>query len=306
MKKNRVVSIPVARKARRAMVQRRARQRKLSASGHYLILLSAQRRYLVDANSGHPVSNYIFPLIASHLGFSTPPNAEPPQIPVDTLKLRSLSMATAKQIAASRANAQKSTGPRTTAGKAASRFNALKHGIHAQSQIMFAESAEDLAELAAEYHELHSPANPDERFLVDTLVNNEWRLRRLRVVEADLWQSAVDAYLEEHTETESATTGQAFVTCGPAFERLQRIINSCERHYRNAHKDLQAAQASRGDTIATPQPEEATTTSESPASFRTNPEAAATPAAAAPQSPEFILPTAAEVAERVTASMGAL
>jgi len=37
-------------------------------------------------------------------------------------------MPTAKQAAASRANAQKSTGPRTTQGRATSRYNALKHG----------------------------------------------------------------------------------------------------------------------------------------------------------------------------------
>jgi hypothetical protein len=94
-------------------------------------------------------------------------------------------MSTRKQRAANRPNGQKSEGPITPEGKAKSSFNALKHGIHAQSQIMFSESAEDLAELATEYHELHSPANPEERFLVDTLVNNEWRLRRLRLVEAD-------------------------------------------------------------------------------------------------------------------------
>jgi hypothetical protein len=66
---------------------------------------------------------------------------------------------TPKQREASRANAQKSTGPRTTAGKAASRFNALKHGIYAVHQIMFDEKPEDLAELSAEYHELCSPAD---------------------------------------------------------------------------------------------------------------------------------------------------
>jgi hypothetical protein len=191
-------------------------------------------------------------------------------------------MPTAKQIAARRANAQKSNGPRTTAGKAASRFNALKHGIHAQSQIMFSESAEDLAELTAEYHELHAPANANERFLVDTLVNNEWRLRRLRVVEADLWQSAVDAYLEKHTETESASTGQAFIACGPAFERLQRIVNSCERHYRNALKELRALAAVPAAAPA-PQPEESTTASESVRSFRTNPQS---DAEAEPKDPE--------------------
>jgi hypothetical protein len=96
-------------------------------------------------------------------------------------------MPTAKQIAACRANGQESRGPITPEGKAKSRCNALKHGIDANQQIMFAESAEDLAELA-EYHEFHSSANAQERFLVDTLVYNLWRFRRLRVVEADLWR----------------------------------------------------------------------------------------------------------------------
>jgi hypothetical protein len=54
-------------------------------------------------------------------------------------------MSTRKQRAASRANAQKSTGPRTEAGKAASRFNALKHGIDAKQQVTATESAEDLS-----------------------------------------------------------------------------------------------------------------------------------------------------------------
>jgi hypothetical protein len=35
---------------------------------------------------------------------------------------------------------------------------------------------------------------------VDTLVNNEWRLRRLRCVEADLWRAANNLYLENHPE----------------------------------------------------------------------------------------------------------
>src|ERR1700678_4845196 len=99
-------------------------------------------------------------------------------------------MSTRRQRAASRANGQKSRGPVTAEGKAASRFNALKHGIDAKQQIMFTESADDLALLAAEYHELHAPANAGERFLVDTMINNEWRLRRLRCVEAELWYAA--------------------------------------------------------------------------------------------------------------------
>ena len=40
-------------------------------------------------------------------------------------------MATARQIEANRRNARRSTGPRTEAGKARSRLNALKHGKRA-------------------------------------------------------------------------------------------------------------------------------------------------------------------------------
>ena len=193
-------------------------------------------------------------------------------------------MSTRRQRAASRANGQKSQGPITEAGKAKSRFNALKHGIDAKQQIMFTESAEDLAVLAAEYHELHRPANADERFLVDTLINNEWRLRRLRCVDTELWRAAGQQFMDAH-QVEAANSGDAFTGSGPAFERLQRIMNSCERHYRNARKDLQEAQATRAqEKIApqqiAPQPEAAKTTSESPGSTRTSPESAA---AAAPE-----------------------
>jgi hypothetical protein len=187
-------------------------------------------------------------------------------------------MSTRKQRAASRANGQKSQGPITPAGKANSRYNALKHGIDAKQQIMFHESAEDLAELAAEYHEFYSPANVDERFLVDTLVNNEWRLRRLRCVEADLWRAANNLFIENHPEIGESAPGDAFESSGPAFDRLQRIMNSCQRQYHHARKELQALNAARPRHQNTPQPQEATTTSAFPGSFYTNPENAASAA----------------------------
>jgi hypothetical protein len=216
-------------------------------------------------------------------------------------------MATPKQSAANRKNAQKSSGPRTTAGKATSRFNALKHGIYAVHQIMFDEKPEDLAELAAEYHEHHSPANSDERFLVDTLVHNEWRLRRTRRVEAELWQTASNAFLVKNIETTvTCTSGDAFATDSSTFERLQRVVNSCERAYHRALKELQRlqAQAKVGQALspanpdalpqppqaetapapaaAPPQPEQSKPTSEKLGSFRQNPKTPAPAPHAAP------------------------
>jgi hypothetical protein len=164
-------------------------------------------------------------------------------------------MSTRKQRRASRANGQKSCGPVTPEGKAKSRFNALKHGIHAETQIMFDESPEDLAELDAELREQYSPADPTERFLVDTLIHNEWRLRRMRRVEAVLW------------EQDSCDSADAFVNGGAVFDRLQRVVNSCERNYHRALKQLLALIHAR----TAPQPEEAKATSESLGSFRTSP-----------------------------------
>src|ERR1700729_2163410 len=66
------------------------------------------------------------PYHSKHLIDFAAPN---PTTPSATLSAERAFMPTENQSAASRANAQHSTGPRTAEGKAASRFNALKHGI---------------------------------------------------------------------------------------------------------------------------------------------------------------------------------
>src|SRR6202789_2067595 len=153
-------------------------------------------------------------------------------------------MPTAKQSAASRANAQKSSGPRTTAGRPVSRFTPLKQSLYAVHQIMFDEKPEDLAELAAEYYEYHTPADAKERFLVDTLVHNEWRLRRMRRVEAELWLTASNTFLVKNIETTiTCTSGDAFATDSSTFERLQRVVNSLERAWHRSLKELQRLQS---------------------------------------------------------------
>jgi len=95
---------------------------------------------------------------------------------------------TDKQLAANRRNAQRSTGPRTPEGKAAVRYNALKHGILAKAIIPEAleayESREDFDGLLATLHDEFAPANALEELLVEQIASCYWRLARLYRAEA--------------------------------------------------------------------------------------------------------------------------
>ena len=87
-------------------------------------------------------------------------------------------MATAAQIEANRLNSQKSTGPRSDEGKAASRFNALKHGIDAASAVIPGEDPAARQALARDYYEKFRPAGPHEIFLLDAAIDADWNRRR--------------------------------------------------------------------------------------------------------------------------------
>jgi hypothetical protein len=93
-------------------------------------------------------------------------------------------MATEKQIEANRANAQRSTGPRTPEGKARSSRNSLKHGLSAKQVLLPTENQHDFRRHAGALHRHFAPSDPIEAMLVDQIVVAAWRLRRARLVES--------------------------------------------------------------------------------------------------------------------------
>ena len=163
-------------------------------------------------------------------------------------------MATLQQIEANRLNAQKSTGPSSAEGKAAVRFNALKSGIDAQSQVIPGEDPAALAALAAEYHDRYRPAAPEVRALVDTLVTAEGMQRRFRTVEAQLFQFNITRFIREEQGLQAA---QAYERDSNTFDRLQRRINAVERSFHRALAALQKleSRAPQPDQPAGPAPE---------------------------------------------------
>ena len=143
-------------------------------------------------------------------------------------------MPTQKQVDANRLNAQKSTGPRTAEGKRASSQNALKSGLHADSQFVLGESPEEFAELQAEYFDRFVPATPEQRFQVDCLIRNEWLLRRYHRVESHLWEYQTSFC----DRTSGVQLGEAFSKASTLFQRLRRQVTACEKAYKEATAEL--------------------------------------------------------------------
>jgi hypothetical protein len=92
-------------------------------------------------------------------------------------------MTSNKKIDANRANAKKSTGPKTPGGKALSRFNAQKFGAFAAQPIIRGEDSDEHAELVAQLTSELSPQTAIENMLVDQIIGDMWRLKRLEKAE---------------------------------------------------------------------------------------------------------------------------
>lgn len=94
-------------------------------------------------------------------------------------------MATQKQIAANQRNAQKSTGPSSAAGKAASSRNALKHGVLSQRAVADHEDRQAYDSLLRQLIDEYSPVTALECTLVERLSILIWREKRLAEAETE-------------------------------------------------------------------------------------------------------------------------
>ena len=111
-------------------------------------------------------------------------------------------MTTQKQLRANRANAGKSTGPRTEAGKAHSRLNSRKHGLTARLLVIGDEDPAEFEELRAGLLEQYNPQGPAECELVEYLAGVYWRLRRFPLFEAAIFAAREAQVAEELREDE--------------------------------------------------------------------------------------------------------
>jgi len=108
-------------------------------------------------------------------------------------------MTSEKQIAANRANAQKSTGPQTAEGKAQSAQNALQHGLTAAAPVLPDEDPSAFGELLQALLDEYDPRTTVETELVQDLAWVFWRLRRVPYFDAAILLAAPHQAQIEHT-----------------------------------------------------------------------------------------------------------
>jgi hypothetical protein len=95
-----------------------------------------------------------------------------------------------------RANSQHSTGPITPEGKEAVRLNALKTGIYARTVLLPNEDPAEYQEHARIYASLYHAEAEQEVELVNAIIEDHWRVRRLARIETNLFEFCALQHLE--------------------------------------------------------------------------------------------------------------
>jgi hypothetical protein len=109
-------------------------------------------------------------------------------------------MTSYRQIEANRRNALQSTGPKTEAGKQASRCNAVRHGLTAETVIGALEDTEDYKAFEAAITADYDAQSAVERELVLRLASLLWRLRRATIMETGLFEIQAE-HLSSYRQT---------------------------------------------------------------------------------------------------------
>jgi hypothetical protein len=99
----------------------------------------------------------------------------------------------AKRLAANRANAGRSTGPRTPAGKARSAANSRKHGFAAACySVVRLEELDNLSTLRTEFIHCYQPVNALELLAVERMALAQQAIHRVYALEAGLHTAAMN------------------------------------------------------------------------------------------------------------------
>lgn len=95
-------------------------------------------------------------------------------------------MISPEKLAANQANSQRSTGPRTPEGKAASSENSRTHGLCSKERLVANEDQQEFETMEVKLQTDIGPAGELEKTLFSELVTAAWQLRRIARMETEL------------------------------------------------------------------------------------------------------------------------
>jgi hypothetical protein len=190
-----------------------------------------------------------------------------------------------KQLAANRANAAKSTGPRTPEGKARSCQNARTHSFTASTfAVVRLEDLNEIANLRTDLIAFYQPVNSQELFAIETMAIAQQEMRRVSRLGSGIFTVCLDMALNDDgsaiTPMTPALVGDGDIEITRAqnrnyafadgFHRLAKKDNTfplflryktqSERLYRRTVEEFDRLKALRPESpnepISDPQPEE--------------------------------------------------
>ena len=163
----------------------------------------------------------------------------------------------ANQLAANRANSEKSTGPRSAEGKKTSAQNARRHGVTAQTTVMTEEDRIKHDDFCSKMIADLSPVGSMETFLASSVAEEAWRLDYTRahcnnIVSIGHFDGTGELYDADHSETNTAITAAATVRDNAKTLELlslyeQRIHRSFQKHFEQL-RQLQAERKAKHDS----------------------------------------------------------
>ncbi len=152
------------------------------------------------------------------------------------------------KLAANRANAAKSTGPRTPVGIDKSKYNRLRHGLNSPLTVLPFENQDDYNNLYAGFLEQYSPVGPTEEALVKQLTDSAWKTQRLDKLEAHVFElltTSPDDAAADDPLTAIAANLVANANGRSTLNLLARYTATLQRQFHQALNQLRKIQHDR-------------------------------------------------------------
>ena len=149
-----------------------------------------------------------------------------------------------------RANAQKSTGPRTEAGKQRSSLNALRHGLTGQTVVLPSDDLIAYQRHCQQLHDQYRPKNPMEVQLTQAVADLSWRLNRITAIETNILTLGITEH-SSSVDTENEQVHNALAMAKAFCKQSQPLANLSLYEHRlslrfdKALKQLQEMQEAR-------------------------------------------------------------